>query len=89
MYEVFVGTQICCNTKSSVTDKSVFCNYYYYHMQAVAMHCRFIRMGASTGITNALLSRLLVVREELTARMLHEPAMAHVFTIQPEADGQI
>ena len=55
------------------------------------MHCRFIRMGAPTGITNALLSRLLVVREELSARRLHEPAKAHIFTTQPnttEADGQ-
>ena len=62
----------------------------FTNTQAVAMHCRFIRMGAPTGITNALLSRLLVVREELSARKLHEPAKAHVFTSQPnstEADG--
>ena len=55
------------------------------------MHCRFIRMGAPTGNTNALLSRLLVVREELSARKLNEPAKAHVFTTQPntnEPNGQ-
>ena len=52
------------------------------------MRCRFIRMGAPAGMNSALLSRLLYIREELTAKKLHESAKAHVFTSSQLTDGQ-
>ena len=52
-----------------------------YLLQAVALQCRFLRLGAPIGFTSSTaLSRLLCIREELVARKLHEPAKAHLFT---------
>ena len=54
------------------------------------MQCRFLRVGAPTGLTSSgLLSRLGRIREELVAKKLHDPAGAHVFTCTPNSvDGE-
>lgn len=64
-----------------------FCGYralsrnYNFVLQAVAMQCRFLRMGAPNRLTTTgLLSRLIRIREELLTRKINDTAGAHVFT---------
>lgn len=48
------------------------------------MRCRFVRVGAPTGLTSCgFLSRLYRIHEELVAKDQYISAGAHIFTCTP------
>jgi enolase len=53
---------------------------------AVALQCALFRMGAPLGLTSTcLLSRMLQIRQELSARGTYKPANALVFSCTPSS----